>query len=449
MNRFSNNDRIEKGRLVMKKSVMLMLAAMVVFVAVPAFAQDEAPGECTGGLCGTPDESGGGGCGCGCGCGSILIANTDLGDTYQYADDYDEDGIEDDFDNCPFMANRDQVDADGDGHGDACDNCAAVANEFQRDVDGDGLGDLCDDDVDGDTIPNAIDNCIEVQNPSQANVDTDDFGDACDPDIDGDQVPNLEDNCPFIANPAQQPEDLVEGCNRDSDGDMVNDEVDNCPALHNPQQLDADGDNMGDACDADADDDGILNEVDNCELAANMDQRDDDRDGRGDVCDSTYCYVADEVTSCLDPTTTFTIYGGADKAVRTGETVPMLFWANRKNRGIQYEWVVVERPDDSSAAVRNPRGSATLSTPYNYHYKKDRLVEFTPDQPGTYQLKLKGRLVFADDLYPDKNTDEHVVTLEAEGDPVSTGCATAAGSGSALGLLGLLLGLVGLRLRRR
>ncbi|NMB74744.1 MAG: thrombospondin, partial [Myxococcales bacterium] len=89
------------------KSLFIVLALLL--VAVPAFAQ--APGECSGGLCGTPNESGGG-CGCGCGCGSILIANTDLGDTYQYADDYDEDGIEDDFDNCPFSPNRDQVDAD-------------------------------------------------------------------------------------------------------------------------------------------------------------------------------------------------------------------------------------------------------------------------------------------------------------------------------------------------
>ncbi|MBW1811969.1 MAG: hypothetical protein JRJ87_27540, partial [Deltaproteobacteria bacterium] len=88
----------------MNKIIVVLLAVGVVFLfAVPALAQ--APGECTGGMCGTPDESGGSPCvdgvcaGCGCGCGSILIANTDLGDTYQYADDYDEDGIEDDYDN--------------------------------------------------------------------------------------------------------------------------------------------------------------------------------------------------------------------------------------------------------------------------------------------------------------------------------------------------------------
>ena len=83
--------------------------------ALPAAAQDEAPpsGECTQDsddeACGTPDQSGGG---CGCGGGSILIANTDEGDSYQYADDYDDDGREDNTDNCPFAANADQSDGD-------------------------------------------------------------------------------------------------------------------------------------------------------------------------------------------------------------------------------------------------------------------------------------------------------------------------------------------------
>jgi hypothetical protein len=432
----------------MKKVLLIGIVAFSsILLIAPAALADEAPGECTGGLCGTPDESGGGGCGCGCGCGSILIANTDLGDTYQYADDYDEDGIEDDYDNCPFIANRDQVDADGDSHGDSCDNCAVVTNDLQRDVDGDGLGDLCDDDVDGDSILNGLDNCIEVRNPTQGNVDEDIYGDACDPDIDGDTIPNLEDNCPTIENPGQKPEDLVPGCDPDLDNDGVNDSVDNCASLINPEQLDSDGDLMGDACDADADDDGVLNAVDNCPQMANMEQKDSDRDGAGDVCDSSYCYVADQVQSCLDPSTTFTVYGGADRVVQTGETLPLLFWANRKNRGIEYEWVMVEHPDGSSAAVRNPRGSATLSTPYNYHYKVGRLVEFTPDQPGQYKIKIGARMVFEDDLYPGKQTDEHILTLTAEGDPVNSGCATTHGS-SLAGLLALL-GLACLIRRRR
>ena len=57
-------------------------------------SQTARAGECVSGLCGTPNQSGGG---CGCGCGSILVAMTDRGDTYQFADDFDGDGIEDEF----------------------------------------------------------------------------------------------------------------------------------------------------------------------------------------------------------------------------------------------------------------------------------------------------------------------------------------------------------------
>ena len=133
----------------------------------------------------------------------------------------------------------------------------------------------------------------------------------------------------------------------------------------------------------------------------------------------------------------------------TGETLPMTFWANRSNRGIEYEWTMVSRPSGSSASVRHPRGSATLSTPYNYHYKQGRLVEFTPDQPGEYVIKLSARLAFDDDLYPGKRAGEHSVTLTAEGDPVSTGCATAPGRRQATGGLALFLSLLGLVWLRR
>jgi hypothetical protein len=73
--------------------------------------------------------------------------------------DSDDDGIADQIDNCPLVANPDQVDSDNDGKGDACDdfldsdsdgiadqtdNCPLVANPDQVDSDNDGKGDVCD-----------------------------------------------------------------------------------------------------------------------------------------------------------------------------------------------------------------------------------------------------------------------------------------------------------------
>jgi uncharacterized protein (TIGR03382 family) len=431
------------------RTIVLMLGGLCLLLSVPAWAQ--APGECVGGLCGTPDESGGGGCGCGCGCGcgSILIANTDLGDTYQYADDYDEDGIEDDFDNCPFMPNRDQSDRDGDAVGDTCDNCAATANELQLDADGDRIGDMCDEDIDGDEVLNIADNCPMVRNPTQMDTDSDTLGDACDVDIDNDGWENIVDNCPFVHNPGQldtDPNHFGDACNSDQDNDGVQDFVDNCPLVANPGQVDTDGDVMGDLCDADMDDDGILNEADNCPEVVNDAQGDLDRDGRGDVCDSGFCYVVDRVDACLDPTSAFVVYAGADRVVRTGEVVFLQLWANRTSRAIEYEWSVVSRPDGSRATIRHPRGSSTLSTPYNYHYKKDRAVTFTPDQPGEYVIRVAARLVFQDDVYPDKQTASYQFMLTSEGEAAS-GCSTAG-----VGLLASwwsLLGLAWLIRRRR
>ena len=285
-----------------KLVIALLMLPMVVM------GQD-APIECDNnyGECGTPEMSGGGNAGGG---GSILIANSDLGDTYQSADDYDDDGVEDSYDNCPRKPNREQFDSDGDSVGDLCDNCRDTHNLNQMDLDSDGWGDLCDSDMDGDGIDNVTDNCLRMYNADQSNVDSDEEGDACDRDIDGDGLDNLTDPCPMReGDPTQD----SEWCSPDTDCDGIPDygfESDNCHGVYNPEQWDTDLDTAGDACDPDLDGDGVGNLQDNCNGVFNSAQIDADRDGRGDEgCDDHYCFVVfGDEENCLDPEAGFRVY---------------------------------------------------------------------------------------------------------------------------------------------
>jgi hypothetical protein len=432
--------------------------AMLVLTAGPTWAQSS--GECTGDstdpACGAPEQTGGA---CGCGGGSILINFTDQGDSYQYADDFDDDGLEDTHDNCPFFFNADQVDGDGDGFGDACDFCSTVPAPLeggvaiQRDTDADGTGDECDDDADGDGVENASDNCALVINPSQTNTDgNDDDGDACDQDDDNDGCSDASDNCPLEA-ATNCTEDLAivpDLCFPDQDADLVADARDNCVAHPNIDQSDTDGDGFGDACDQDLDNDGIDNRVDNCVQTPNVEQRNEDRDSLGDACDPKLCYVVDgDEQGCLDPVAPFTVKASlADqrrRQVQTGDEVLLHIFANREDTPIRYTWAVVDQPSDGNAVISRPAGGVFFSQGIQYVYEADRTVRFSATTPGVYKLDLLAELAFDDSLGYDVKTARSQVTIEVGGARLSSCDHTGGLPWAGAGLVGALL----LRRRRR
>jgi len=141
--------------------------------------------------------------------------------------DQDSDGVPDDSDNCPEIANGPDLGT--------CINCLN-GNIGPACTSGDECGDhgfcslnqegICSDDFDEDQITNEEDSCICIDNPDQADADEDGMGDECDP------CPNDPDN------------------DKDADGHCGN--VDNCPDISNLGQEDFDGDGKGDVCDRNA-----------------------------------------------------------------------------------------------------------------------------------------------------------------------------------------------------
>lgn len=97
--------------------------------------------------------------------------------------DGDGDSVPDTCDNCPGVANGDQLERDEDGIGDACDACP---DDPANDADHDGLcagADPCPldaaNDADHDGVCESLDTCPLAYNPDQADSDGDGRGDAC------------------------------------------------------------------------------------------------------------------------------------------------------------------------------------------------------------------------------------------------------------------------------
>ncbi|MEW6199299.1 MAG: kelch repeat-containing protein [Planctomycetota bacterium] len=103
--------------------------------------------------------------------------------------DTDRDGVADDEDNCPQVANPDQRDSDDDGVGDACDGCPADPDKIEPGACGCGVPDA---DADGDGVPDCVDNCPTKRNADQLDADDDGIGDACDDDQSGRPEPTAD-----------------------------------------------------------------------------------------------------------------------------------------------------------------------------------------------------------------------------------------------------------------
>lgn len=110
--------------------------------------------------------------------------------------DFDNDGVLDDRDNCPTLANSDQANSDGDAFGDACDSCPTVASTSVHDEDHDRVGDVCD------VCPGVAD--------FGADIDTDGVGDLCDPLPNNMMQPNHRITFePFVTMPAEWQSDTT------------------------------------------------------------------------------------------------------------------------------------------------------------------------------------------------------------------------------------------------
>ncbi len=107
-----------------------------------------------------------------------------------FSSDSDEDGVEDEFDQCPDTALGDEVDQDGcsqvqkdsdlDGVLNGDDICPNTSPDETANAKGCGETQL--DDTDEDGIPDVKDNCPETPNSDQKDSDNDGEGDVCDPD---------------------------------------------------------------------------------------------------------------------------------------------------------------------------------------------------------------------------------------------------------------------------
>lgn len=239
-------------------------------------------------------------------------------------DDDDNDGVNDENDAFPLDPTE-SVDTDTDGVGDNADNCPTVANASQTNTDGDSLGDACDPDDDNDGVideddlyhpldpylcrdldADTCDDCsvgvdgfgsLADYNTGNDGTDTDNDGlcDTGDPDDDNDNTSDI-DEAACGSDPLNS-ESICEIC--DGIDNDLNDGIDE-------GFTNTDSDDMADCVDPDDDNDGLTDEE---EAVIGTDPLNPDTDGdtvgdASDVCplENASGFDADG-NGCLDSVT--------------------------------------------------------------------------------------------------------------------------------------------------
>ena len=217
------------------------------------------------------------------------------------------------------------TDEDGDGVGDEVDNCPSIANPLQANFDNDTFGDVCDSDDDNDTIQDGDDLCMQGSLNWISSAMNDHDGDGCldeteDSDDDNDGVIDVSDLCStgdlawsstaLTDYDSDGCQDAVEDVDDDNDRicdamELSNDwacaqssaGMDLCPQsafnFFSNVQNDVDRDGCEDANeDLDDDNDGFTDEIDSCpsvagssSLGSELGCTDYDLDGYSDSID--------------------------------------------------------------------------------------------------------------------------------------------------------------------
>ncbi len=267
------------------------------------------------------------------------------------------------------------MDSDEDGVLDDDDNCPDVANAGQEDLDNDNIGDVCDPDIDGDGFNNEFDNCPEIANADQSNIDNDDFGDSCDLDIDGDGIINENDNCPESAN---------------------------------SDQSNIDGDGFGDVCDLDIDGDGIINEDDDCPEDYNPNQTDVDLDGCEDEEEPGGLHPAFAEFDAAS----YTIYLDGDEVVIETDGLPnheSPYWSD--THPLNIDPVCTTDMFMAPGDIDNFNGSYTLTVPVDPQLASSS----SSTGLGAIGLAISGSVIYNDEEGPGIPLDNAVGSLDCNG----------------------------------